>query len=181
MKFILNFNRLEKNIIDMITEQQIKLGYRKETIRLYYPLVSLNHFISSDLNIEQMRLELNNFFSSVQQKYGEVIISNRGDRFCLQFSPVTSEYVHENMDDQSFIKELIYAVQEHQSTIDDILKLFQKYSDCVHFEEVKNGEFDYLVYFENGEPDDYMYCIKDEEGHITYHRFTLDDFEDFNF
>ena len=37
----MDFARLEKNIIDVIKEEQAKLGYRKEKIRLYYPLSSV--------------------------------------------------------------------------------------------------------------------------------------------
>ena len=36
----MRFEKLEQNIIDMIKEEQAKLGYRKESIRLYYPLSS---------------------------------------------------------------------------------------------------------------------------------------------
>ena len=39
----MRFEKLEQNIIDMIKEEQAKLGYRKESIRLYYPLSSLVH------------------------------------------------------------------------------------------------------------------------------------------
>ena len=45
----MDFARLEKNIIDVIKEEQAKLGYRKEKIRLYYPLSSLNHFFQLDV------------------------------------------------------------------------------------------------------------------------------------
>lgn len=38
----MGFKRLEKNLIDIIKEEQAKLGFRKEEIRLYYPLISLN-------------------------------------------------------------------------------------------------------------------------------------------
>ena len=41
------FDRLEKNLIDIIKEEQAKLGFRKEAIRLYYPLSSLNHFFEN--------------------------------------------------------------------------------------------------------------------------------------
>ena len=34
----MRFEKLEQNIIDMIKEEQAKLGYRKESIRLYYPV-----------------------------------------------------------------------------------------------------------------------------------------------
>lgn len=33
----MKFDKLEQNIIDMIKEEQAKLGYRRENIRLYYP------------------------------------------------------------------------------------------------------------------------------------------------
>lgn len=36
----MRFEKLEQNIIDMIKEEQAKLDYRKESIRLYYPLSS---------------------------------------------------------------------------------------------------------------------------------------------
>ena len=42
------FDRLEKNLIDIIKEEQAKLGFRKEAIRLYYPLSSLNHFFEAE-------------------------------------------------------------------------------------------------------------------------------------
>ena len=35
------FDALKKSMIDAIEEGQLKLGYRDETIRLYYPLESL--------------------------------------------------------------------------------------------------------------------------------------------
>ena len=41
----MKYSKLENNIIDVLTEEQIKLGYRSETVRLYYPLSSLRHFL----------------------------------------------------------------------------------------------------------------------------------------
>lgn len=38
------YDKLEKNLIDIIKEEQAKLGYFKEDILLYYPLSTLNHF-----------------------------------------------------------------------------------------------------------------------------------------
>ena len=53
------FDRLEKNLIDIIKEEQAKLGFRKEAIRLYYPLSSLNHFFEAeDSEAEMSRLRL---------------------------------------------------------------------------------------------------------------------------
>ena len=41
----MGYERLEKSLIDLVKEEQAKLGYRKEMIRLYYPLSTLNHFM----------------------------------------------------------------------------------------------------------------------------------------
>ena len=40
----MGYERLEKSLTDTIKEEQAKLGFRKEAIRLYYPLsVSYTH------------------------------------------------------------------------------------------------------------------------------------------
>ena len=45
----MGFERLYKNLIDIIKEEQAKLGFRREAIRLYYPLSSLNHFFEQNI------------------------------------------------------------------------------------------------------------------------------------
>lgn len=44
----MGFHELEENLIDMVKEQQAKLGFRPEVIRLYYPVSTLNHFFGTD-------------------------------------------------------------------------------------------------------------------------------------
>ncbi len=61
------FSRLEKSIMDVIKEEQAKLGYRKEKIRLYYPLSSLNHFFQVEGDVTGM-LEKLNWFRSIQSR-----------------------------------------------------------------------------------------------------------------
>ena len=50
----MDYQKLENSLIDVIKEEQAKLGYRKEEIRLYYPLGSLNHFFDTNGNEEEM-------------------------------------------------------------------------------------------------------------------------------
>ena len=57
----MDFSRLEKSIMDVIKEEQAKLGYRKEKIRLYYPLSSLNHFFQVEGDVTGMLEKLNWF------------------------------------------------------------------------------------------------------------------------
>ena len=51
----MGYKRLYKNLIDIIKEEQAKLGFRRESIRLYYPLSSLNHFFETQDTEEQMK------------------------------------------------------------------------------------------------------------------------------
>lgn len=46
------YQKLEQNLIDLIKEEQMKLGYQKETIRLYYPADSLLRLLGKELSIE---------------------------------------------------------------------------------------------------------------------------------
>jgi hypothetical protein len=62
-----------------------------------------------------------------------------------------------------------------------VIAVFHNYSDHVHVEQVANGDFDYLVYFEDGRPDAYRYCLTQEGCHVIYHRFTPEDYHDFYF
>lgn len=177
----MDFQRLEKNILDVLKEQQIKLGYRSETVHLYYPLTSLNRFLATDFNAEKMHHALNEFISEKEAKLGPVDITVQGDRFCFAIPPQGIDYVHEHMDDNEFIRDFIGVIEKHGCGIEDILQQFYKYSDHVHVEKVNNGEFNYVVYFEDGKPDDYRYCIADEGCHLIYHRFTPEDYDDFRF
>ena len=65
--------------------------------------------------------------------------------------------------------------------MDDVIALFEAYSPCVRVDELRNGEFDFLIRFEDGKPDAFYYCITDEGCHLTYHRFTKEDYEMFGF
>lgn len=62
----MGYERLEKSLTDTIKEEQAKLGFRKEAIRLYYPLSSLNHFFDVQEGEEQMLHRL-------QHLHGEVV------------------------------------------------------------------------------------------------------------
>lgn len=177
----MEYAKLEKNIIDVLKEEQVKLGYRSETVRLYYPLQSLNRFLKTNFDIVQMQAELERFSQSAENKFGRIEISNEKERFCLLLPPQASDFVHNHMSDKEFIYDLVNTISRHGVTIEEVLEQFYKYSDNVCVEKTTHGEFDYLVYFADGKPDEFRYCITDEGCHIIYHRFTEDDYNDFHF
>ena len=170
----MNYNRLETSLIDVIKEEQAKLGYMKEKISLYYPLSSLNVIVEFFEGVETIKS------LKIEEKFGEVAVSHRGDRFCFTVSEKASEYVHNNMKENEFIKALIELVGRHGCTIEEIKELFHSYSDKIITEPMDNEEFDVMIRFDDGS-DPYYYCFKDEGCHIIYHRFLPEDYADFGF
>ena len=70
--------------------------------------------------------------------------------------------------------------------MEEVIGLFREYSDNVAVIDMVNDEFDKLVYFTDGKPDDYRYCLVSEEEidgstHITYHRFIKEDYDELGF
>lgn len=181
MRQEMDYAALQQNIVDSIEEQQLKLGYMVETVRLYYPLSSLNRFLQTDATVEEM-IELMQEFSEWSVKeLGGVIVTNRGERFCIAVPPAGAERIHAHLQWDGFLADLVETVRMHETTWEDVLAIFNKHSNCVHVQEMDNGEFQYLVFFENGKPDDYRYCVAVEGHHVTYHRYTKADYEEFGF
>ena len=134
MEKAVDFTRLEKNIIEVIQEEQIKLGYRSELIRLYYPITSLNRFFHTDAAEKEMSELLAEFSKKTVQTLGGVEISNKGERFCIAIPPSGVDYVHEHTNGSEFISSFIETIGKHGCTIDELLQQFHRYSDHVHVE-----------------------------------------------
>ncbi len=176
-----DYNSLENNIIDVIKEEQIKLGYQQETIRLYYPMESINNLLKVSQTINELENSLTDFCSYVKERLGEVHYSCDNSRFCIIIPPEGVAYVKDKVKDRHFLREFIDKISQPENSIESVLSVFTKYSDRVIFKEIANGEFDYLIYFEDGIPDAYRYCIKFEDCHTVYHRFTKPDYDSFGF
>lgn len=177
----MGFKRLEKNLIDIIKEEQAKLGFRKEEIRLYYPLISLNHFFEADDDVDEMLTRLEQFPEEVKKKLGDICVTHKKDRFCLHIPEQGSVYVHEHMAENEFIKKLVELMMNHGIKKEDILAIFQKEAKDIRVGDMHNGEFDFWVRFPEENEDEYYYCFKDEGCHMIYHRFLPEDYADFGF
>ena len=88
----MGFKRLEKNLIDIIKEEQAKLGFRKEEIRLYYPLISLNHFFEADDDVDEMQTRLEQFPEEVKKKLGDICVTT--DSACIFRNREVSMYMN---------------------------------------------------------------------------------------
>lgn len=179
-----NFERLENNLFDNILEAQLKLGYDARPLSLNYMYGTLHNLLgTSDVNTDDL---LNNFSAYVMPRYGKLTFRGIEGGICFTVPAEGTKYVHDHAPADSFIARLIELLRQHGISADNVLDLFRSYSDCVHIEDKSSsGEFDLLVYFENGCPDNYRYCLSVEDDlgccHISYHRFIPEDYEAFGF
>lgn len=182
---MVDFKRLEKHIIDNIVEAQVKLGYEGRPISLNYTCSSLNHLLHTNLSQNDIQTILIDFTDYAHPHLGNLTFTPIKNGFCITIPAEGTEFVHSLYSENSFISKLIDAVRDHRS-LEDILNIFRSFSDSVSIIRTDGDEFQYLVYFENHTPDDYIYCISvDEEidgsTHVSYHRFIREDYEEFGF
>ena len=99
----MDYKALEEHIKDSVMEEQAKLGFRKEVIRLYYPVGMLNNLFGTDYDAEEMQKALTGFAGVVKERLGEIMITHKKERFCLILPEKTSVYVHEHKKENEFI------------------------------------------------------------------------------
>ena len=68
----MNFKKLENNLLDMIQEQQVKIGYMSGVTRFYYPLQSLNRLLGTELTEEEMQHAMEEFSDYACDRLGKV-------------------------------------------------------------------------------------------------------------
>ncbi len=175
----MSYERLEQNLIDLIKEEQAKLGYRREAIRLYYPLASLRHLTGCTDAAPELLQQLSDWFAAGSSVLGAVGVSRQAERFCFLIPPEGSAYVHANLQPDEFICRLISLVGGHAS-MTEILNLFRQQEQPCEVVPADGVEFDVRVRFTEGN-DPYYYCFKEEGHHVTYHRFLPEDYQEFGF
>ena len=122
----MKFDKLEQNIIDMIKEEQAKLGYRRENIRLYYPLSSLVHLTGEKLGEQEMLALLTEFGKKTKTCLGGVTVAAKKERFCFLIPEEGVAYVKEHTRPNEFIRDLVELVGKHGCTMEEIKALFEK-------------------------------------------------------
>lgn len=178
------------NIIEQIKEAQLKLGFAKEAIRLYYPPEELCSLLripwdsESEPDGEQLREEeltalLNGEAALTDTELGKICFSLcRDGRIEVRISPDGAAYVHENIPDPPFLTSIIELFREkHDLTIEEICACFAQFGNHYVCERMEpEAEFDYALHFAGGKPDPWYYCVKMEMGHTIYHRFREEDY-----
>ena len=119
----MNFKKLENNLLDMIQEQQVKIGYMSGVTRFYYPLQSLNRLLGTELTEEEMQHAMEEFSDYACDRLGKVKASSKNERFCITLPPQASDYVHENRKPSEFLVRFINTVARHGCTLDEVMNI----------------------------------------------------------
>jgi len=173
----LDYLELKENLIDVIKECHTKIGYSENAMSFYYPVKALNRFLDSNLSLNEMGNALEGFAEDVKEDLGQLKFKLEGDRYRITVPKKGSVYVNEHIPDSPFLKEFVAETIRPGCDIESILVIFNKYSEKVICKNLCNEEFEYLIYFEDGQPDHYRYCLEFEFGRAIYHRFTPKEYE----
>ncbi|MBR1676519.1 MAG: DUF3877 family protein [Clostridia bacterium] len=180
-----NFERLLKNIIDVTKEMQVKLGESGEAVKLYYPKAAIERLLGTgETDIQKLKSIAAKFCDYAKSAYGEITFSTDvADRFCFSVGKNAVEKALKELDNCGFLREFIsYMTGFKHGDIDEILSIFKKYSNKVVCKKIAdNPDFNYLVFFEDGVPDEFYYCLEVDDFFTHYHRFTKEDYEAFDF
>lgn len=174
-------NPLQQNLSGVIVEMALKLGLTRAPLSLNYPRASLGRMLGVNDEPQTLKPALDAFFASHAELFGPVRAEPHEDGYCLTFPAEGVARVVAQAPVADFLRDLIRAAQTPGATADDLLAAFRRHSSRVHVESVSNGEFNLLVYFEDGVPDDFRYCIDQHDGFASYHRFSREDYEAFGF
>ncbi|MFU0827404.1 MAG: DUF based on E rectale Gene description [Lachnoclostridium sp.] len=166
------FIDLEENIETTIYEGLLKLGFEKnDSFSIYYDLDLLSYLLGVTFATEEECLKyLQNFIIFVKDRLPDIKISLEGKRFKFTVMEDGIAYIYKKNKDNHFLKELIETVKTHSFNLDDILKIFGKYSKEYVCEEINNSEFQYVIYFKDSTLDKFKYCFTFDQMGGYYHR-----------
>lgn len=176
-------DNLKKHIIDTIKEWQIKIGYREENMKLYYPAVSLRKLLGlGEVTDNELCGALAEFAEETKELFGEIRISGGKERYCIDIPAQGCRYVAEKIPDPEFLKCFLAEITKTGGSLEGIRRCFSQSADeqgVDYIERDQTGSGMGHVFFFTGDGiDDYIYCVEEDVFGLTYHRFTKAEYEE---
>lgn len=174
---------LEKHIFDTVKEWQMKIGYREEDMRLYYPAESLCTLLGLDKGDTNRTLyeALEAFGEEEKEKLGALTFSNIGERYCIEVPKEGCTYIHEKVQEFAFLKLFLVAITTAGNTIKEVERVFSDYANehetIYRMQDKREEGLGVVFYFEDARIDDAVYCVEEDGFGLTYHRFMREDYQ----
>lgn len=172
-----NFEALFENLIYVLGESQMKIGYTDNAASLNYPSASLARLLGTEQDDVLLHRALEEFSLYAELILGRITVSVYEGQYCLTIPSKGVRYVHENIKESPFLRELIDGVMQHRlKNINEVLALFCRYSDKVVCKKTEGDGYDHVLYFADNQPDSFIYLFETAFDHISYHRMTKADY-----
>ena len=179
-----NIEKLNEHIITTVYEGLLKLGTSgDEDYSIYYDLDLINYLIGTAFASNEECYDLlhdlynnSNHSSPISLKLN-ISLSLQKGRFCFTVPATSMDYVRSQGEKNGFLFELIELVKSHTFTLDDIKRIFSRYSNSYVCEETNHPEFQYVLYFKDKEINHYMYCFTFDGCGGYYHRLLDYDYK----
>ena len=97
----MNFDRLKKNLIAVIKESQIKLGYESMSFGVNYVTPSLLHMLDG-VTAEELPELLDEFCEQNKDEFGDITVMKTENGFRLDVPAKGVDYVNSTFDDNDF-------------------------------------------------------------------------------
>lgn len=165
----MDVQELEDAVISTVQETQVKLGPVNGAVSLYLPLDSICSHSTSNCPDGTLR----DFVKNVRSRLGDVEYSIKDDRVRITVPKEGCIYVSK-LPVSPVLRVMVDSILEGKDSKELKADLMQLSPGCVWI-DVLEKEFDHVVYFKD-DIDPYIYCIKEEMGHLTYHRFSRNDY-----
>lgn len=168
---------LEQNLYDTVREWQLKLGYQREEMRLYYPEESLLELL--DTTKETLPEAAKVFAAQMADRLGSIQVMStekKDGRWCVCIPPEGVTYVWEHVPEPAFLKAFLTVLKTPGATLSDVEQLFvttaPEQARSLQTEPQAKG-----FWFADGQPDPYVYHVEVDDFGLEYHRFTRKSYE----
>ncbi len=171
----IDWHALEKNICDTLKEWELKIGYSKEPVELYYPAESLISLLALPKEQEDKLEEALIFFSQKAREHlGEVRITRNRGRYCIRIPETGCRYVRDHITASPFLIKFLEVIHQPCSSLASVEQVFLQFSNQV----IKHKEAEaYVFFFQDAGIDEYVYYVEEDEFGLQYHRFTRADYQ----
>ena len=151
--------------VSTVQETNITIGDSSGSISLYYPF-------EGDFKA------LENDFKKASSDYPDIILEQLPQRIRVIIPESDSKRISKLSARQTII-DIVELVKERVPFQEFKNTILEKYPEA-RIEKSEYMEFDWILMFPS-EMDDDLYCLTEEFGQITYHRYSREEFESFGF
>lgn len=171
------YSYLLKNLSDSIFEMMLKLGEKHNSSMCIYYTPDLVAYLLG-LSEREAGLAMKGFKPFAMAELGRLDIEKASDgRIGIRVYSEGIDKIMEINPRKHFLGELIEKIRDRNCSLDEIKNIFEKESSDYTCEKIDDSEFQYVIFFNDKNIDEYKYCFTFDVMGSYYHRLIDYDFD----